>query len=129
MKKTIGFLFGLAALAAACIPIQANAAFVKGEVLTHILSVCLEKADAIDIVKTHAAKGYEAAQAKWEANPKCGSVPVSGGEMVGETVFTIAVERDGARKIARVIAIVDADGKSVLAYFMTTTPLKSERNL
>lgn len=106
--------------------LPAHAEYRKGEALNHMLSVCLEKADAIGIVEAHAKQGLAVADALWNANPKCNNVPVSG-PIVGETVHTATVERDGVKKIARVIEIIGMNG-IVLGYFLTTAPLKTERD-
>ena len=126
MKKLIHGLFAVAVLSAALQPVIARADFAKGEVLNHVLSVCVDKADALAIVNTHATKGREAAESLWNAKDKCATIPVIG-PTVGKTVLSIAVDTDGVKKIARVIEVLDGEGK-VIGYFMTTAPLKAERN-
>lgn len=50
----------------------------KGEVLQHMLSVCIDKDDAIEILKVDSEKGREEAGKVWEAKEKCAAVPVQG---------------------------------------------------
>lgn len=125
MRKLISVLFAITVIAAALMPVTANADFAKGEVLNHMLSVCLNKADAVAIMKEHSTKGRAAADVLWEKAGECANIPVEG-PVVGETVLSIPVETDGVKKIARVIEIIK--NGSVLGYFMTTSPMKTERD-
>lgn len=87
-----------------------------GQVLTHSLSVCIDKADAVEIVEA-ARVSNEAAAKKWAEKDRCLNVPVSG-PTVGRVVHTAAdVPRDGKRVTLRVVEIISA-GK-VVGYFMT----------
>lgn len=127
MKKLLQILFATAAVAVALQPAISRAEFAKGEVLSHHLSVCLEEKDAIEIVQTHVDKGREAAEAMWQSKGRCATVPVWG-YRVGETVHSAkVVMEDGTTKIARVIQIKGQDNR-VIGYFLTTQPLKKERD-
>jgi hypothetical protein len=126
MKRYIGFLFGCAVAVASLQPLVARAEFHKGDRLDHVLSVCLSKEDAIEIVKADAEKGRNAASEIWVQKEKCGNVPVVG-MTAGETILTVNVKRpDGVNKVARVIEVVNPNGV-VIGWFMTTLPLKAER--
>lgn len=120
MKKLITFLFALAACAVAASP--AFASFKTGETLNHMLSVCVEKKDAIEIVETDVAKGYEAAAEVWNAKEYCMTLPVQG-PAVGKVVHSAKVKRDGKEVTVFVVEIV-VDGK-VQAYFLTTLPVQA----
>ena len=134
MKRAfISFLFCLAVLAAALAPLATFAdeiAFARGQKLNHMLSVCLDKADAIAILDTDAKDGHEAAQALWDTKERCGTVPVRD-KTVGRIVHSVAVKRDGKERIASAVEIV---GDEVMGYFITTAPvngalpLKKERD-
>lgn len=126
MKRLISFLLGVTAAIAALQPIASQAVFAKGEALSHYVSVCLQKEDAIAIVKAHAEKGLDAAQREWDAHQSCQTVPVINAT-VGETVFTAKVKVNGDERTARVLEIVR--GGSVVGYFLTTLPLISETSM
>lgn len=89
--------------------------FTQGEVLSHVLSVCLAKEDAIEVVRTHAEKGMDAARAAFAAKEKCDAVPVSG-LRVGNVVFSAKTDAGETR----VVEIKGPEG--VVAYFLTTAP-------
>lgn len=122
MRKAIGILFAVAAIAAALVwPISANAeGFQRGERLNHQLAVCLDKADALEILKADKEKGFEAAQTVWNEKDKCASVPVVG-PLVGSVVASAKISRDGEFATMRVVEILGKDG--VIAYFFTTLPV------
>ena len=100
--------------------------FSKGETLNHMLSVCIEKDDAIAIVRTHATKGKDAALAIWSTKDGCASIPVVGPK-AGEIVYTASVKDGDSHRIAQVIEIIGPDGK-LMGYFLAYAPLKSESN-
>jgi hypothetical protein len=120
MTRLISVLFALAAFAAP-LSVFANS-FKAGEVLSHSLSVCLKKSDAVAIVNAHAKDGIEAANKVWDAANECRTVNVVGPQ-VGKVVHSVKVDKN---KRASVVEIVN-DGK-VLAYFVTTLPVDTDRN-
>lgn len=123
MKKLIGFLFATAALAAPLGNLKAEEmAFTPGETLNHMLAVCLDKADAVEIVKADAEKGFEAARAVFDLKARCAPVPVIGPK-VGKVVYSAKVKRADGTATESVVEIV-SEGK-VEAYFITTSPVKS----
>ena len=105
---------------AALLAVQEPAGFSVGETLNHMLSVCLQKADAIEIVNTDATKGLEAANALWDAKPECNTVPVVG-LVVGGVVHSASVLRDGKGVTMRVVEL--KDGSAVAGYFLSSRPL------
>lgn len=120
MKRLISWLFGLTAMVAGLQPAISHAAFAKGEPLAHQLSVCLDKDDAVAIVKEHAEKGLDAAKAMWDAKDRCQTVPVISAT-VGETVLSLPVMVNGEKRTGRVLEIIRGGG--VIGYFLTTAPL------
>jgi hypothetical protein len=122
----IGFLFLLPILLALMAPFveASEASFVRGQVLNHNLSVCLDKADAVAIIEADEKDGRDAANAVWMAADRCLTVPVQG-PLVGKVVKSAKVVRDGQTKTARAVEIVN-DGV-VIGYFLTTAPM-AERN-
>lgn len=92
--------------------------FHRGGALTHMLSVCLDKQDAVEIVKADAEKGQDAAAAAWDSKTRCATVPVTGA-FVGKAVFSAQVVREGKKLTASVVEILDKDG-AVLGYFLTS---------
>lgn len=117
----IGFLFGLTILVAALMPLTGNAdevSFFRGQKLSHMLSVCLDKADALAILEADEKDGKDAATAIWMAKARCSSVPVQG-PLVGKVVKAVKVKRGDKTITARVVEIVN-DGQ-VIGYFFTTS--------
>lgn len=129
MKRT-SVLFALLAMLALSIPLapvqaqQQEVSFVRGQKLSHMLSVCLDKDVAVSILDADAKDGFAAASAIWEAAARCASVPVSGPE-VGKVVKAAQVKRGDRTVTARVVEIVH-EGK-VVGYFFTTSTV-DERN-
>lgn len=118
-KSYIGFLFGLAAMASALSPMSSRAAdFSLGMVLSHALSVCLDRKDAEELLKTDVEKGFEAATAVWNAKEKCAMVPVQGPK-VGKVIKSGKVKRDGKELTMSIVEIIGEKGE-VMAYFLTT---------
>ena len=98
--KRLGTLGPIFLLAVACILLTpyANAqelSFTEGQKLEHALSVCLDKADAVEIAKVDEAKGFEAASEVWNNKARCASVPVVG-PSVGKVVLSVKAKRSGA---------------------------------
>lgn len=126
----IGFLFLLpifAAVLAPFIEVQAQElSFVRGQKLSHMLSVCLDKKTAVAILDADAKDGFAAAGALWEAADKCATVPVMDGPTVGKVVKTAQVKRGDRTVIARVVEIIAPTGE-VMGYFFTTATV-DERN-
>lgn len=123
----IGFLFLLPILAAAFAPIVGYAqelSFSRGQRLNHMLSVCLDKADAVAILEADAKHGFAAAKELWDAADRCATLPVQGA-LVGKTVMAAKVKRGDREITGRVVEIVN-DGK-VIGYFFTTATV-DERN-
>jgi hypothetical protein len=126
----IGFLFALAVIAAALAPIVTLAnelTFKRGQQLEHMLSVCLTREDAEDVMKAEVKGGYEAAELIWkikEQEKACGNVPVIGPK-VGKVVSTFKVKREGKTIVSRVVEILIA-GK--VEGFLITTAHVAERN-
>jgi hypothetical protein len=131
MRKLTQVLFTFAAFAAlgAAVPLPARAAFsgiVLGEPLSHQLSVCLKKEDAILIADTHADKGRDAAAALWEANDNCASVPLFGGLTAGAVVHSRQTVRDNQKVTISVIEIKNSEG-GIPGYIMTTLPVAKSK--
>lgn len=96
--------------------------FALGQVLTHTLSVCLDKADALEIAAA-AKVSHEAALERWGAKEGCQNVPVSG-PTVGRVVHSAEVLRNGAKVTLRVVEILR--GARVIGYFLTTSPVSAK---
>ena len=123
----IGILFSLVVIASALVPLTSfaqEASFMRGQKLNHMLSVCLDKKDAIAILDADAKDGYEAAQAIWMAADRCSTLPITGA-IVGKVVKTAKVKRGDKAVTARVVEIVH-EGE-VVGYFFTTATV-DERN-
>jgi hypothetical protein len=132
MKRAyLGYWFGVAAIAAALLGIvspEASASFKRGQQLEHMLSVCLTREDAEDVMKAEVKGGYEAAEVIWkikEQEKACGNVPVVG-PSVGKVVSTFKVKRGDKKAVAKVVEILIA-GK-VEGFFITTDEV-AERNV
>jgi hypothetical protein len=122
----IGFLFVLPILAAVLAPlieVQAQGlTFSTGEKLSHSLSVCLDKQDAIDILNAHKAGGKESAEKVWQEKDRCANGNVVGPN-VGKVVY--AVKIDGG-VFSAVEILLNGD---VVGYFLTSAPVnKPQRN-
>jgi hypothetical protein len=121
----IGFLLCLVVVAAGLVPLTTLAqglTFTTGEKLSHQLSVCIEKQDAVDILDAHRKGGREAAEAAWQAKDKCANVNVMQGS-VGKVVYAIKAN-DTVYSVVEIVI----DGK-VAAYFVTSSPVnKAQRN-
>ncbi len=125
MRKVLWVLFALVVFTAAAAPLMAAETFMVGQTLQHNLSICIEKKDAIEILDAEAKGGFAAANAVWEANPKCGNADVVG-PTVGKVVHTQVVTR-GEKKISvHVVEILGPDGK-VMGYFMTSAGVTPRR--
>ena len=124
----IGFLFLLPIFAAVLAPfLEVRAqelSFVRGQKLNHMLSVCIDKKDALAILDADEKHGFAAASVIWEAADKCSSIPVMGA-LVGKVVKVARVKRGEKVVTARVVEIVN-DGE-VIGYFFTTATV-DERN-
>jgi hypothetical protein len=122
MKRAISNLFAFLVFVAGAFGIYNAKAqglsFVTGERLIHTLSVCILKADAIEIAEAHRSGGQSAAEAVWQVKERCATVVVAHGEVVGKVVYAV--------KGLSVVEIVH-DGK-VLAYFMTSAPVNKPQN-
>lgn len=116
MKKLINFLFAFAASAAATMPCWAD--WAEGERMQHMVSVCLDKEDANEVVDAHADKGVDAAQALWETKGRCRTLPVVGA-LVGKVVHRRSVKVEGESRTASVVEILAPD-HSIAGYFITT---------
>lgn len=121
MTKLISFLFALAALAAPASTLAEDLSFTEGESLQHMLSICIEKQDAIDVVKADSEKGFDAAAGVWMEKDKCQSLPVVNA-FVGKVVYSAPAKRNGKDVVSSVVEIV-SEGK-VVAYFITTAPVR-----
>lgn len=124
----IGFLFALVVIASALVPITGYAqavSFARGQVLNHMLSVCLDKKDAVAIMEADEKDGFAAASVIWEAAPKCQTLPVTGGPKVGKIVLTAKVKR-GEREVTAKVVEIELNGE-VIGYFFTTATV-DERN-
>lgn len=120
MRGLLAVLF--VALPATFIAFPATAdSITLGQPLEHTLSVCLKKADAIEIVNAEVEKGYEAANVLWMTKDECATVPVVG-PTAGDVVHTVSVVRDGKKLTVRVVEIKDAKGV-VMGYFMSSLPI------
>jgi len=114
---------------------KAHAAFYRGQVLEHALSVCLKKEDAIAVVAADSENGLAVAIDIWQSKECAGPVPVVG-LTVGEVVFSAKVKRDGKELTMQVVEILGLEGKPI-GYFMSSDPvhdkkllaLKPERNV
>lgn len=101
----VGWAFVLCIFAVLATPYSyAEESFTEGEQLTHMLSVCLDKKDAIAI-----ATAGEESESLWAANPKCANLPIQGA-IVGKVVHKGKV---------KVVEILAPTGE-VLAYFLTS---------
>lgn len=124
------FMVGLFAFAcfSLCMSVFAEDRFSPGEKLSHSLSVCLDKQDAIEILNAENKGGYEAASKVWESKDGCGTVVVQGGPTVGKVVYAISIERGGKKLVGKVVEIL-VNGK-VEGYFLTSRDvgLKKERD-
>jgi hypothetical protein len=124
----IGVLFALVVIASALVPVTGYAqeiSFARGQVLNHMLSVCLDKKDALAILDADEKDGFAAASVIWEAAPKCSTLPVTGGPTVGRVVKSAKVKRGEKEITAKVVEIVH--GGEVIGYFFTTATV-DERN-
>jgi len=110
-------LFVLFAIATFSLCMSAFAQFTQGEKLSHNLSVCISKADAVEIVNTDEKDGFDAASKVWNAKAECVTLPVVG-PVVGKVVHSAMVKRNGQKVRAHVVEIL-VDGKPV-AYFITS---------
>lgn len=126
MKRAIQPLFALACILAALIgPREAHAlSFSRGEALQHNLSVCLNKADAIELLDVWAKDGFDASMKVWNAKDKCAPINVVGG-IVGKVVHTVKAERGGEKLTIVAVEILTPDGKEVAAYFMTSASVSA----
>jgi hypothetical protein len=131
MKRAyLGYWFGVAAIAAALLGIvspeisASELSFVRGQKLAHMLSVCLDKKDALAILDADEKDGFAAAQAIWNAADRCATLPVQGG-VVGKVVRSAKVKRGDTTVTARVVEILA--GGDVVGYFFTTATV-DERN-
>ena len=123
--KVFMFLLSLAAFSTlAWSQVQAES-FYKGQELQHMLDICVEKNDALEVVNTEAKEGFEAAQAMWMAKDACGTEAVSG-PIVGKVVHTVNVVRRGKPLVSKVIEILSPVDDKVLAYFITTLPVTNK---
>jgi hypothetical protein len=123
----IGILLCLVVVAAGLVPITTlaqEASFVRGQKLTHQLSVCLDKKDALEILAADEKDGFDAARVIWEAKDRCQTVNVVNG-VVGKVVKSAQVKRGDKRTTARVVEIL-ING-NVEGYFFTTATV-DERN-
>lgn len=126
-QSYIGFLFCLTVVTAALVPLTGNASdisFARGQVLNHMLSVCLDKKDAIAILDADEKDGKDAATVLWMAADRCRTMPVTG-PLVGKVVKAVKVKREGRSITARVVEITN--GQEVIGYFFTTATV-DERN-
>ena len=87
----IGFLFALVVIASALVPLTAVADFSTGEKLSHNLSVCMNKQDAIDIVNAHKEGGREAASKLWVEAAGCDNADIVG-YSVGKVAYAVKVD-------------------------------------
>lgn len=123
MKRAtyFGFLFLIPIVIAALMPLMGYAqglSFTTGEKLSHQLSVCIEKADAVEIAEAYRAGGKEAAEVVWNAKEHCQNVTVAQGS-VGKVAYAVR---------GLVVVEIVIDGK-VAAYFITSAPVnKVQRN-
>ena len=128
----LGCAIGVALIATALLGSfqEARAAFTRGETLNHHLSVCLSRASAVEIVQTHALKGYAAANDLWQEKHDCGTVPVVN-LRVGKVIFSLEVEKEeGKRVTSKVVEIINGSDE-VIGYFITREPVspgKKERD-
>jgi hypothetical protein len=122
-KKTMALLAAVFLLLGVAIGFQAKAdlSFQRGEMLNHMLSVCLDKDDALEIAKADAAKGIEGAAAVFGSKDKCAPIPVQG-YRVGKTIFSAPTTRNGVKVTVSVVEILN-DGV-VEGYFITSAPVK-----
>jgi hypothetical protein len=79
----------------------------------------------VKIVEAHKQGGMEAAEAAWNKNDKCGNIVVQG-PTVGKVVHSATVDMGGKKVIASVVQILGDDGE-VVAYFITTSPVNTDR--
>ena len=125
----IGVLIGTALIALVLIgsyqTVNAEeVSFARGQKLNHMLSVCLDKKDAVAILDADEKDGFAAAGVIWEKAEKCQTVPVMG-PTVGKVVKTAQVKRGDRTVTARVVEILN--GEEVIGYFFTTATV-DERN-
>ena len=119
-KKLMTALFAIACLALCASVFAQGITFTTGQPLNHMLNVCLDKADAIEILKAHEKDGYEAAKEVWEKKEKCDTLPVSGPK-VGRVVFSIRSE-------GKDVKVVEIVGDEVVGYFITSSPVEAKRD-
>lgn len=115
MKRLIWVLFAIAALSAT---LSAFAAYHKGQVLNHFLSVCLDKQDGVDVANASDA-GPEKADEAFTAKERCANVPVQGAT-VGGVVYK-----------SKTASVVELKADGVIGYFITRQPVgeyKPENN-
>ena len=106
--------------AIASLPALAELRFTVGQPLHHMLDLCLDKADAIEILTVHEKEGFEKAKEVWEKKEKCNTLPVSGPK-VGNVVFSIRFD-------GKEVKVVEIVGDEVLGYFLTSAPVDAKRD-
>ena len=122
-RRTIYALFAICVLVVAATPLFA--AFMVGETLRHNLSVCVKKADAVEIVDAHASGGHEAAKAIWDAKDECQNVDVVG-PTLGAVVHSAPVVLNEKNLTAKVVEILAGD--KAIGYFVTTQEVTPKRD-
>lgn len=125
MKRAISHLFAFLVFVVGAFGIYNAQAqgltFSTGEKLSHNLSVCMNKDDAIAILNAHKDGGKEAAQKKWLELAGCDNVVINGFH-VGKVVYAVRV----GDVVASAVEIL-GQGK-VVAYFITTHPVNKPQN-
>lgn len=121
-KLIVTIAFATLALFCACMPLWAQ--FKTGDTLSHELSVCIDKKDAVAILDALRDTGPAAAQKVFADADGCQNIPVVGPH-VGAIVYEVTSKATGAQ--VKAVEIL-RDGK-VLGYFVTSMDVnKPERN-
>lgn len=128
MRKAIQFLFAASAIILLLVPFLAAHAdqaesFRTGEALNHMLSVCLDKKVATDILKADSEKGFATADVMWSSADNCATIPVVGA-VVGKVVLSAPIKRNGKEFTGKIVEILDPKTGEAIAWFITSLPVE-----
>jgi hypothetical protein len=97
--------------------------FRVGDMLNHMVSLCVSKDHALAVFRADVDGGFEKAKELWNKFDDCAGFPVYAGPKVGRIVATGTVVRDGKKVKASVVEILHPETKLPVAYFLTTLPV------
>jgi hypothetical protein len=93
----------------------------EGQAMEFPMAACPTKDVAVGVVKKDVEKGEDAASLVFTL-AGCRLI-MFGGELIGKTVFSAKVKREGEEKMFYVVEALDPETKKPLAYFFTDYPI------